>query len=632
MSENISVQKLMDYFEYRLREIDQTQRDITTGEEPLFPMIIVFLGEASKKGFVRIAENLFRLWPQYQKELRFLYMEHFISDSGAYELKFSECLFENDGKQKIIPVDENQVQKIVSYMFSPQNHFKNKRELKIYYILDTIAINDMQEYSVWMEAIDKSRNIFGLHSYELSELLLLLLDESVGREIAGKIKNAFAKCYDDEGFPVKSVFLLSNRRGDNAVCNDWHEHYHMMASLIALSNSGRSQAVTTMFSSGVKTISYAREEKPSDQIGQVVVTELLDYLNQNGGARKQSVEETFLLEQCGFTKERTIKVLDDFVESMIGSILPSCEQMEVFPRKSMKYVENAMEMFSDEFNEETMGAWNCYLEKEADALKEKIRNDKYITENVIKCYKNMIAENFSVGEMLYLAEKTDVVENLFARLPENSLKTKKVSEAAGEMLRYHLSADSEIREQFKNIFLTQCQNAKYFIEAWDYLSHTRREVFSLKDTTLEGFYKKRLRGYFDENRMVLMNVFNKLRGKEELWESLKKIIDDMIDSDGLYSAPFEEELATRLNGGEQQNAANQYIRQKLAEEDVYIYLQTNFGLPEPIFSTVMLKKGISLHDYLEDSLAEDTYYYDTGISKAAEAIKIYEISKENLIS
>lgn len=632
MSENISVQKLMDYFEYRLREIDQTQRDITTGEEPLFPMIIIFLGEASKKGFVRIAENLFRLWPQYQKELRFLYMENFISDSGACELEFSECLFENDGLKNINPIDENQVLKIVSYMFSPQNHFKNKRELKIYYILDTTAINDMQEHSVWMEAISKSRDILGLHSYEISDLLLLLLDESVGREIAGKIKNTFVKCYDDEGFPVKSVFLLSNRRGDNAICNDWQEHYHMMASLIALSNNSRGQAVTAMFSSGVKTVSYAREEKPSDQIGQVVVTELLDYLTQNGDTKKQFVEETFLLERCGFTKGRTIKVLDDYIESVVGGILPSYEQMEVFPRKNMRYIENALEMFSDEFNEETMGAWNCYLEKKADVLKEKIRNDKNITENVIKCYKNMIAENFSVGEMLYLAEKTDVVENLFARFPEISLKTKKVLEAAIEVFQYHLSADSESREQFKNIFLTQCQNVKSFMEAWDYLLRTRREVFSLKDTTLEGFYKKRLMGYFDKNRVVLMNAFNKLRGKEELWEFLKKIIDDMIDSDELYSAPFEEELATRLNGGEQQNAANQYIRQKLAEEDVYIYLQTNFGLPEPIFSTVMLKKGISLHDYLEDSLAEDTYYYDTGISKAAEAIKIYEISKENLIN
>ena len=222
MSENMTAQDLIDYFEERLQEIDRTQWDITVGEEPVFPMLIVFMGQASEQGFVHIAENLFRLWPQYQKELRFLFMEKPISAQNYDEAIFSEPVINAKQMVETTLLDKSRLQSIVSYMFSPQNNFKNKREMKIYYILDTTDVNDVEEYFRWADAIAISRGFLGLNSYEVSDMMFLLLDESIGKmKIADTVKNSLAKCYDnDEEFPVKSMFLLSNKRSDNAICED----------------------------------------------------------------------------------------------------------------------------------------------------------------------------------------------------------------------------------------------------------------------------------------------------------------------------------------------------------------------------------------------------------------------------
>ena len=69
---NLTVQNLILYFESRLRQIDHHVLGNTAGKEPQFPMLAVFIGDDAIKGFSSIASNLFEIWPQYQRELRFI--------------------------------------------------------------------------------------------------------------------------------------------------------------------------------------------------------------------------------------------------------------------------------------------------------------------------------------------------------------------------------------------------------------------------------------------------------------------------------------------------------------------------------------------------------------------------------
>lgn len=633
MSENITAQELIGYFEDRLQETDRGQSDSSVGETPLFPMIIVFLGETSVQGFMQVADHLFLLWPQYRKDISFMCMEKPVSDPESGELVLSEL--SADGRKLL---DQDQMQKMVSGLYSPGNKFRNKQEIKIYYILNTAAIRDINEYQGWADAVARSGGIFGLNDYEVSNMLFLLLDESIGKgEIAGAVKNDLAECYDDEKkLPAKSVFLLSNRRSGNDICGDWQEHYHMIASLIALSNNSNNlQVAASMFSPTVKTVSYAREEKPTEQIGQIIVTGILDYFAENGGTKKQPVEGELLSEQMGITKEGTIEVLDDYAVKKADAMLPASEQLALFPRKDREDTQNFANMQTDEFNERTMNAWGCFLEKKAallkESLKEKTDSGKSRMEDLLEKYKALITQNFSIGELLYYAENTSVAAKVFEEKPGMPLQAGTVLDAAKNQLRCLLSAEPDIRELFWNLFFAQCKTAKEFQDAWNNLLETRRAVFFKQDATVEDFYEKKLRGYLDKNGIKLAKAFKRLRSREQLLELLKETVDELIADDELYSYSFERELATRLNGGEQQDAANQYIREKLTTEDAHIYLRTGFAWPAPTISVVMLKKGISLHKYLLGSLGEDTYYYDTGISKAAEAIKVYDIPQNKLV-
>ena len=149
---------------------------------------------------------------------------------------------------------------------------------------------------------------------------------------------------------------------------------------------------------------------------------------------------------------------------------------------------------------------------------------------------------------------------------------------------------------------------------------------------MSAFYERKIRNFIDRRGNEIFTAFAAIHNTQELIEFLQGTVEDIIDSDEVFSAAFEDELERRLNEDALPTDAKQYIRKKLTGSGVYTYLQTNFALGEPIVSSILIKIGTPLYKNLYSNLAPSTYYYNTGSSSAAEALVIYEVSRENLVN
>lgn len=626
---NLTIQNLILHFENRLRQIDRHTLGNTAGKEPQFPMLVVFLGDEAIKGFPSVASNLFEIWPQYQRELQFVGVDNKGNSVGYVQLTIED----NEAQESQIASDE--VSNIVTSLFGIKNHFQDRSKLFVYFILDTTSCRSAEEFSAWIDIMQQTKNTFGIESLDMLDMLMVLLNENFSRKsIASQIKNKICAYYDDPKLlsNCKSIFLLSNKRSDHAILEDWNICHRIASSIIALSNNSDANVSTSLFSKSVLTASYAREEKPSEKIGQVIVTELIDEMAKSFVHRELNLfEDDSISERLGLTKDGTIIILDNYAQSTLVPLLPSPSQLMLFPRASMDEYDDVSQLSARDFNSLTMNSWDSYLSQVARQAQEKVNMDSKIRQNWRKEYLSFLCTKFSTDELIYLSDHIDDVRELISRKREPSQEMQVLS-AAKSRLKYMLSSDPKLIDIFISAIKEQGEHAREFFIAWRGLLQSRQNIFAIRDDNITAFYEKKVRNYFDHHGHELAEEFKRIQDFESLKLFLEGTLDKIVDSDSIFSAPFEEELERRLREEALPTDAKQYIRQKLTGEDVRTYLQVNFNFGQPVLSSILIKVGTSLYKNLYNNLAPTTYYYNTGCGNAAEATVVYEVSKENLIN
>ena len=485
-----------------------------------------------------------------------------------------------------------------------------------------------------LRALDDTET-FSIANPHVKRMLCLLLNENLTRQkTAAKIRNYLSCFYTNEELrkTVDNVLLLSNRRNDNAILEDWEIGYKIISATIALSNNEETRITTNIFCNSVLTASYAREEKPISQIGQVVVGNLLLSLAENAPhTDPKLMDDPKLAEKLGLTKNGTFTILDQYAQTNLYALLPSEEQLELFPRRdAIAQVQMSM-LSANAFNEFTMGAWNQYLEEMLRAAREKLEMNSALRQKWGDAYRKFLADTFKKEEILYLADHIDDVVEIMSntRLPSGDAQ---VLIAAREQLKYMLSSDETFIRIFVSALQQQGRIVSEFAQAWNSLLQSRRQVFGVRDANMSTFYERKIRNFMDRRGTEMLTAFAAIHNTQELIEFLQGTVEDIIDSDEVFSAAFEDELERRLNEDALPTDAKQYIRKKLTGSGVYTYLQTNFALGEPIVSSILIKIGTPLYKNLYSNLAPSTYYYNTGSSSAAEALVIYEVSRENLVN
>ena len=169
-----------------------------------------------------------------------------------------------------------------------------------------------------------------------------------------------------------------------------------------------------------------------------------------------------------------------------------------------------------------------------------------------------------------------------------------------------LSNDEKLIQIFVSALRQQGQAASDFTQAWNTLLKSRRQIFGVRDANMTTFYERKIRNFIDRRGSEICAKFTTIHSTEELVEFLQDVIEDIVDSDEIFSAAFEDELESRLNEDALPTDAKQYIRKKLTGSGVYTYLQTNFALGEPVVSSILIKIGTPLYKNLYSNLAPTT--------------------------
>lgn len=625
MDTNVSISDLIQYFDEKLRQIDRRRIGDNIGKEPQFPMLIMFMGENAIGGFSEVYTRLVQFWPQYQNELVFLGIEKHLNEIECFNLTMNDT---EVVREKIVL---DKLGDRVSSLFGLRSHYQDRSKLFIYYTLDTTSFTNVSDFHAWMETIKKVKTYCGVDNVDMLDLMFLMLNENIGerRTIATDIKNCLYDYLEDY---ITSVMLLSNRRSDHAILEDWSIVYRIVSDIVALTNNCDTQIAGRVMRSGVFTASHEFEEKPTTQIGQVIIRELIERLsNESFDSRIAIAQDEALGGKLGLSAERTLNILDDYAEQALYKLLPSEDKLALFPRRDAIEYDNLSSRSEREFNEITMNSWKCFLGQIVSQAQEHIRKDSSMRIRWREAYSKTISSNFSIGELIWMKDHLDEIRNLLnnARQPSSEAK---VLSAAKAQLRFLLSSNRSIMDIFVAEIEELGKNAENFLETWQQLLRSRLTLHPVRDENLKKFYERKATVFFDYNGSYITEQFSHVSNMEELKAFFEDIIDRIIDSDPVFSSAFEEELECRLNEEAEQKNAKQYIRDILTGTKVPTYFQANFNLAQPVVSSILLNVGTPLYKNLSNNLSPTTYYYNTGSSNAAEALNIYEVGKDNLVN
>lgn len=623
MGETLSAQSLMEYVETRLRKKDRPKTE-GQGEEPHHPFIVVFLGDKSFDAFDGVASALTRLWPQYEANLLYLGVKR--GDRGA-----EYCSISREQGARPLTVDEINI--AVSNLFSDKVYFENRQRLLIYYVFNTNQCLSISDYDYWIKELKAFKDDLHIGTLDILDLLVCLLDENFARDsISKQIRNRI-RTHTGASRVCSAEVLISNRCQDNTIYgNDWRNGYRIAADLIALSNNSDGSLLSRIFGGGIMTVSYVCEEKPYDEISNVVVRQLLNALDpiskwsvhvENGRGRG---------ELLGISSEGTLELLDQYVEHSLQAKLPTPEQIELFPRQS-EFDEELASLHADNFNEETFGAWDCYLQLLVRRTKEEIEANSSLRDRWQEDYSALLRKNFTNQELIRLGEEIEDVKALL-RMKHAPSRGKTPIDDGIDQLKYILSSDETLLSLFEGIVVQKAQEAEELEAAWQALLDSRAKILSVKDQKLVSLYTQVIEDYRDNHIDEMREAFHKVRTKSDLEKMLKDLLNDILLHVPIFSATLEQELQERLKLEKIPGDAKQYISSLLTGSAMPVFFKSNFSMGTAVLSAILIKTGTSLYDAISRNpdLPQGTQYYNTDHSNAVESIQIYSVSEQNLIS
>lgn len=621
--DKFEVKELIQYFENRQRRRNEFGMDTFDGEGPKYPMAVIYMGEDAAKAHKEIGRILSRIWPPYKDEICFLDMQ-VVSDQNV---EFYEV-----GDRNQICSDA-QISSMITSLFSANTHFSDRSNIMVFFILDTSGIHTAEEFKIQVDAVKAAKGKL-LANNQMIMLNILLNEDFTHAEEAKQIRNAIGEMFygqTQDTSHIDSTFLISNRRNDNIIF-EWDVCYRMLADIMVLADNSDTRIATVMFNEKVKTLGYALAEKPLEKIAQVVVSTMIRRIAkyQLNTTTSNLLFDDELDKKLGITPEGTLFLLDQYAEKELIMRLPSLSQLEYFPRSTSDDIDPIEKMSYAKFDELTMGAWSCFLEQIIQRADAKVSTGKRQSALWKEEYQKQLKQNFTADELVMISENQKTLTEKFGAV--------RVAGGSGDILstakanlRYRLSSNESLIQLFIEALMEQAEKEKKFIEAWSHLASSMGTMFGVGDQNLAAYYEKSTNAFFDRNDKGIKDKFQQLKDVEELWEFLTYVIDQIINNDGIYSAPFENELQERLNAAADPKDARSYIRRQLTGSEVHVYLHVSMALDRPLISTMILRQDTPLCSNLRANLDETTCYYNAGCGDAAEAIEVYVVEQTNLI-
>lgn len=634
-----------ELLEHCIRTLNANQRGESGGNVALYPVLVIMLGEKCAEHVKYIKRTLDDNWnnARFLKYLKVVkqgdtWQASLIDSSEDYE----QCEWESETAE----FQEAMNKAVVEMLEADEKIFLERNFVKMEYVLDATEEDGREYYDLFQTTQNE------LYTGELKTLYLMLdqrpKDGNVRKsdELLQYIK---AKRKDN----AETIYLLSNflKAGSMLGEKRLFENYRLIADIILLGgNRGGEASFKTNLYNGIKTVSYALVTKPTDEIAEVTLQELLEQIyEEDKKAFSGRMTEKEIRERIEIDHNNGMEMGEDIFRGELENQFPDRNSFCYLPFRSEKEGKAALGdagISERELNAITYGAYGSFVRKYFEEPVEKLFAQKEKLEEYRMRIKAHIGEKFGYFELLDLDQQRDVLQRI---LGEEYL-TSGVGKYADFQGILFQQAVFESRKTFygkiKQLYWEELEKqidaAKRLEEYYqECLKEIQREmiVTGEESESVKKTYADLVKEYVGSHRRVnerktaFPEIFRAENTKEELLAAFWNVFLDMIRIEA-YSYDFEKEVDLRM-GNTNEIGRNQLVTQELKKQlDGSIRLKNIIDLAMVKVSCYYLisenaKYASNLRQ--SDSNGRDYTLFGLNRTDSIEQMEIYNISNPELI-
>lgn len=634
-----------ELLEHCVRTLNANQRGESGGNVALYPVLVIMLGEKCAQHVKYIKRTLDDNWnnARFLKYLKVVkrgdtWQASLIDSSEDYE----QCEWGSEAAE----FQEAMNKAVVEMLEADEKIFLERNFVKMEYVLDATEEDGREYYDLFQTTQNE------LYTGEL-KTLYLMLDQRPKDGNVRKSDELLQYIKSKRKDNAETIYLLSNflKAGSMLGEKRLFENYRLIADIILLGgNRGGEASFKTNLYNGIKTVSYALVTKPTDEIAEVTLQELLEQIyEEDKKAFSGRMTEKEIRERIEIDHNNGMEMGEDIFRGELENQFPDRNSFCYLPFRSEKEGKAALGdagISERELNAITYGAYGSFVRKYFEEPVEKLFAQKEKLEEYRMRIKAHIGEKFGYFELLDLDQQRDVLQRI---LGEEYL-TSGVGKYADFQGILFQQAVFESRKTFygkiKQLYWEELEKqidaAKRLEEYYqECLKEIQREmiVTGEESESVKKTYADLVKEYVGSHRRVnerktaFPEIFRAENTKEELLAAFWNVFRDMIRIEA-YSYDFEKEVDLRM-GNTNEIGRNQLVTQELKKQlDGSIRLKNIIDLAMVKVSCYYLisenaKYASNLRQ--SDSNGRDYTLFGLNRTDSIEQMEIYNISNPELI-
>ena len=634
-----------ELLEHCVRTLNANQRGESGGNVALYPVLVIMLGEKCAEHVKYIKRTLDDNW----NNARFLKYLTVVKQGDTWQASlidssedYEQCEWESETAE----FQEAMNKAVVEMLEADEKIFLERNFVKMEYVLDATEEEGREYYDLFQTTQNE------LYTGEL-KTLYLMLDQRPKDGNVRKSDELLQYIKSKRKDNAETIYLLSNflKAGSMLGEKRLFENYRLIADIILLGgNRGGEASFKTNLYNGIKTVSYALVTKPTDEIAEVTLQELLEQIyEEDKKAFSGRMTEKEIRERIEIDPNNGMEMGEDIFRGELENQFPDRNSFCYLPFRSEKEGKAALGdagISERELNTITYGAYGSFVRKYFEEPVEKLFAQKEKLEEYRMRIKAHIGEKFGYFELLDLDQQRDVLQRI---LGEEYL-TSGVGKYADFQGILFQQAVFESRKTFygkiKQLYWEELEKqidaAKQLEEYYqECLKEIQREmiVTGEESESVKKTYADLVKEYVGSHRRVnerktaFPEIFRAENTKEELLAAFWNVFRDMIRIEA-YSYDFEKEVDLRM-GNTNEIGRNQLVTQELKKQlDGSIRLKNIIDLAMVKVSCYYLisenaKYASNLRQ--SDSNGRDYTLFGLNRTDSIEQMEIYNISNPELI-
>ncbi|HEL9636496.1 hypothetical protein [Streptococcus suis] len=615
-----SILELKEGLEQQLRQ-ESYKANLGRGENPEFPLYLLFLGEGLENRYESVRQDLLTVWPAFREELHFLQIK--IEGEG-----YSYYHYVNG---EMLSISKTELRDLIGSSFDTrQAHFSSFNNLLLYVFLETRQLHNFSEFQTWMHIMGEVKNDFRFVVSNQLTTSLFLLTEPIHQptQLTNSIRNELVAYVDNQPSLVdfSSVYLLSNVCDNGTIITDLLQIYSALSSLIVFTNS--QLGISQITQRKVKTLSHLKLEKPFAAIAQSILVSFLELVSPVWKKLKTDGNldwaELFGLQKGAFRH----------IENQIGSIsnlLPTPEQLEYFPRMDVEDYDPLSRFTARKFESLCMGSGRAYIEE---LIVDKLGKDQL--EAYGQSYYKEHYPTLTSQQLLAFSRMMDptlVHQELEKEIIKPSMDLD-ILTYLQNLFWYQLFNSTLVKTQVIDALTSWTDQILQFQEEFDTLLNSQYQLHAVKDLDVEQYYKKLVENDWSRNSEDNNAGFRKVKSMEEYLAFMQSFISCLFSNNEIFIKSFEEELASRWQDRPDYQIADVHnsVYQQFGNQVTPIMMSGAAGTYQMACSALLMKEDTAVANYLKEQFTNSKTYYNTGDGSSIVSMIIYNVENYHLIA